>query len=136
MRAKLKCSILEWHNGSAERVALPPVDPYSVHPAYEAPEQARGHRDWIGTHSDVYAMGAVLYELVTGYQPFRAENSVAVLRAIIEEPLNPPSTLIEGLPSDLKKIILRAMAKDVRDRYQSAERMAADLRRFLRGEKP
>ena len=104
-------------------------------PAYMSPEQARGHREWIGTHSDVYAMGAVLYELVTGYQPFRAESSVAVLRAIIEEPLTPPSTLIEGLPSGMENIIFRAMAKDPRDRYQNAEAMAEDLRRFKRGDK-
>ncbi|TVR44438.1 MAG: hypothetical protein EA402_07115 [Planctomycetota bacterium] len=105
-------------------------------PAYMSPEQARGHREWIGAHSDIYAMGAVLYELVTGYQPFRAENSVAVLRAIIEEPLTPPSQLVPNLPVHLETIILTSMAKDPRDRYPSAESMAEDLRRFRRGNKP
>lgn len=102
-------------------------------PAYMSPEQARGSRDEIGTRSDVYGMGAVLYELVTGRQPFRAENSVALLRAILEEPLTPPRAHVPTLSRDLETVILRAMAKDRRDRYRSAEAMAADLRRLRRG---
>ncbi|TVR13958.1 MAG: serine/threonine protein kinase [Planctomycetota bacterium] len=105
-------------------------------PAYMSPEQARGHREWIGSHSDIYALGAVLYELVTGCQPFRAENSVAVLRAIIEDPLPSPRELVPDLPIAIETIIMRAMAKDPRDRYSHAEVMAEDLRRFRRGQRP
>lgn len=105
-------------------------------PAYMSPEQARGHREWIGSHSDIYALGAVLYELVTGCQPFRAENSVAVLRAIIEDPLPSPRELVPDLPVAIETIIMRAMAKDPRDRYSHAEVMAEDLRRFRRGQRP
>jgi tetratricopeptide (TPR) repeat protein len=80
-------------------------------------------------------MGAVLYELVTGKQPYQAENSVAMLRAILEEPLTPPSEHRPDLNRDLETILLRALAKDQRDRYPNAEAMAADLRRQRRGQR-
>jgi tetratricopeptide (TPR) repeat protein len=102
-------------------------------PAYMSPEQAAGRRDEVGRRSDVYSMGACLYELLTGQQPFIADNSVALLRRIIEEPLLPPSRLRKDLHRDLETIVLKAMAKDYRDRYASAEAMAADLRRFKLG---
>jgi len=102
-------------------------------PAYMSPEQAAGRRNEVGRRSDVYSMGACLYELVTGQQPFTADNSVALLRRIIEEPLVPPSQLRKDLHRDLETVILKAMAKDYRDRYESAEAMAADLRRFRLG---
>jgi serine/threonine protein kinase/tetratricopeptide (TPR) repeat protein len=102
-------------------------------PAYMSPEQAAGRRTEVGRRSDVYSMGACLYELLTGQQPFIADNSVALLRRIIEEPLVPPSRLRGDLHHDLETIVLKAMAKDFRDRYVSAEAMAADLRRFRLG---
>jgi tetratricopeptide (TPR) repeat protein len=102
-------------------------------PAYMSPEQAYGRREEINFHSDIYSMGACLYELLTGKQPFVADNSVALLRRIIEEPLVPPSRLRPDLSRDLETIVLKAMAKDARDRYSSAEAMAADLRRFRLG---
>jgi serine/threonine protein kinase/tetratricopeptide (TPR) repeat protein len=104
-------------------------------PAYMSPEQAAGRRTEVGRRSDVYSMGACLYELLTGQQPFTADNSVALLRRIIEEPLIPPSRLRKDLHHDLETIVLKAMAKDFRDRYASAEAMAADLRRFRLGVK-
>ncbi len=102
-------------------------------PAYMSPEQAAGRRTEVGRRSDLYSMGACLYELLTGQQPFIADNSVALLRRIIEEPLVPPSRLRPDLQHDLETIVLKAMAKDFRDRYPSAEAMAADLRRFRLG---
>jgi len=102
-------------------------------PAYMSPEQASGRREDISRRSDVYSMGACLYELLTGKQPFEADNSVALLRCIIEDPLTPPSTHRKDLARDLETIVLKAMAKDWRDRYGTAEAMAADLRRFRLG---
>ncbi|MBA3707994.1 MAG: protein kinase [Planctomycetes bacterium] len=104
-------------------------------PAYMSPEQASGNRLDLSKRSDIYSMGACLYELLTGFQPFTADNSVAVLRRIIDEPLVPPSQLRPELARDLETIIVVAMSKDPRDRYATAEAMAADLRRYLAGEK-
>ncbi|MBA3697855.1 MAG: protein kinase [Planctomycetes bacterium] len=102
-------------------------------PAYMSPEQASGRREDISRRSDVYSMGACIYELLTGKQPFDADNSVALLRCIIEDPLTPPSVHRKDLAHDLETIVLKAMAKDWRDRYSTAETMAADLRRFRLG---
>ncbi len=102
-------------------------------PAYMSPEQASGRREDISRRSDVYSMGACLYELLTGKQPFEADNSVALLRCIIEDPLTPPSAHRPDLARDLETIVLKSMAKDWRDRYPTAEAMAADLRRFRLG---
>jgi tetratricopeptide (TPR) repeat protein/predicted Ser/Thr protein kinase len=102
-------------------------------PAYMSPEQARGERAAISARSDVYALGAVLYEMVCGSAPFSADDPRALLREVIERPLSPPSLRRAGMPRDLETVVLRAMAKDPADRYRSAELMAADLRRFLDG---
>ena len=104
-------------------------------PAYMSPEQASGTRGELSQRADIYGMGACLYELLTGFQPYTADNSMALLRKIIDEPLVPPAKLRPDLPYDLETVVLVAMAKEVRDRYASAEAMAADLRRFLRGER-
>lgn len=102
-------------------------------PAYMSPEQASGRREEISRRSDIYGMGACLYELLTGRQPYEADNAMATLRAIIDEPLLPPSKLRADLPRDLETIVLVAMAKDARDRYRTAEEFAGDLRRMRNG---
>ncbi len=102
-------------------------------PAYMSPEQARGERAAISARSDVYALGAVLYEMTAGCPPFAADDPRALLREVIEKPLTPPSVRRAGLPHDIETVVLRAMAKDPADRYRTAEAMAADLRRFLDG---
>ena len=104
-------------------------------PAYMSPEQARGQQDMIGPRSDIYAMGAVLYELATGKQPFYAPNPVALLRCVLDEPLTLPTKHRPELSRDLETVIITAMSKDPRDRYESAEAMAADLRRLHRGQR-
>ncbi len=102
-------------------------------PAYMSPEQARGERAAISARSDIYALGAVLYEMTAGCPPFSADDPRALLRQVIEKPLAPPSLRCAGLPRDLETVVLRAMAKDPADRYRTAEAMAADLRRFMEG---
>ncbi|MFW5750963.1 MAG: protein kinase domain-containing protein [Planctomycetota bacterium] len=102
-------------------------------PAYMSPEQASGLREDLSNRSDIYSMGAVCYELLTGHQPYTAENSIAVLRRILEEPLTAPSRLRHDLSRDLETVVLKSMAKDPRDRYANAEAMAEDLRRIQEG---
>ena len=104
-------------------------------PAYMAPEQASGRRDDIGRRTDLYAVGACLYELATGRQPFTGPNTMAVLRAVIDEALDPPTTWRPKMNRDLETVILVAMAKEPRDRYRTAEEMAGDLRLIRQGKR-
>jgi eukaryotic-like serine/threonine-protein kinase len=98
---------------------------------YFSPEQAQGFA--VDGRTDVYALGIVLYEMVTGEAPFQAESPVAVAMKHVRELPTPPSNLVPDLPMDLERIILAAMAKSVNARYQSAEAMREDLIRFERG---
>jgi serine/threonine protein kinase len=103
-------------------------------PYYMPPEQVKGENDKVGPPSDVYALGAILFEMVVGDVPYKAENPVELYHKIASGELVLPSTLREGLAEDLETIIACAMEKDPKDRYQSATELADDLERFLKGE--
>jgi serine/threonine-protein kinase len=94
-------------------------------PLYMSPEQAGGHR--ADHRSDLYALGAVAYYLLTGQAPFRGESALSVMIAHARDAAEPPSALRPDIPPDLERIILRCLAKDPADRYQDA----ASLERAL-----
>jgi serine/threonine protein kinase len=98
---------------------------------YLSPEQARGTN--VDQRSDLYSTGIVLYELLTGTVPFNGDTPVEIAMKHLSTLPEPPSAKRSDIPRDLDLIVMRALAKDPDDRYQSAEEMDADLERFLRG---
>jgi serine/threonine protein kinase/photosystem II stability/assembly factor-like uncharacterized protein len=100
-------------------------------PSYMAPEQAAGRTHQIGPPADTYALGAILYELLTGRPPFRGETALETLQRVVAEPPQPPGRLRPGVPPELEAICLKCLKKDPAARYASAEAVAEALRRFL-----
>jgi WD40 repeat protein/serine/threonine protein kinase len=101
---------------------------------YMAPEQASTGKSIVAAGADIYSLGVILYELITGRPPFQGESPLEILQQVRELEAVPPTRLRQRIPRDLETICLKCLQKSPVERYASAEALAADLRRFLRRE--
>jgi serine/threonine protein kinase len=99
--------------------------------AYMSPEQAGGRPGLVDHRTDVYSLGASLYELLALAPPFRAGDRAELLRVIAEDEPVPPRRFNRAIPAELETIVLKALAKSTAERYATAQALADDLRRFL-----
>ena len=103
-------------------------------PSYMPPEQASSSIETLGPAADTYALGAILYHLLTGRPPFQSETQLDTLMQVISDDPVPPSRLNSNVPADLETICLKCLQKDIKRRYTTAAALAEDLRRFQAGE--
>ena len=103
-------------------------------PAYMSPEQAAGRVKEITTAADIYGLGAVMFELLTGAPPFSGNTPIAIARSVVDREPPTPNSLNPSIPLDLEVICLKCLEKDPARRYSSAGTLADDLERWIRGE--
>jgi len=119
---------------AGDRTQLTQVGTTMGTPTYMPPEQAEGDLEGIDTQSDVYSLGAVLYEMITGQAPFEGPTTMAILMKVLEEEPRRPRRINPRIHPDIETICLKAMAKEKRERYRSAGELREDVRRFKAGE--
>jgi serine/threonine protein kinase/formylglycine-generating enzyme required for sulfatase activity len=106
---------------------------YAGTPAYMSPEQARGEGHRVDGRSDIFSLGIVLYELLTGRRPFKDDSQESLLEQIATHEARPPRQIDDAIPKELDRICLKAVSKRASERYSTARDMADDLRQFLAG---
>ena len=102
-------------------------------PAYMSPEQTQGKE--LDHRTDIYSLGAVLYEMLTGTEPYKGENALEVIEKVKTEPILPPRKINPAIPASVESIILKAMSKDIWMRYQKMDELLKDIQRFRSGRK-
>ncbi len=100
-------------------------------PSFMSPEQATGQGHRIDGRTDIYSLGSILYRMLTGREPFRAESANELLRQVVEDEPQPPRQVARNIPAELERICLKAMEKSLRRRYTTADDMANDLRTLV-----
>ncbi len=103
-------------------------------PSYMAPEQARGDTKSAGPPADIYALGAILYEMLAGRPPFKGSSAIETVKQVIEQDPVSPSRVQFRVPRDLETICMKCLQKEPKKRYATAKDMAEDLKRYLAGE--
>lgn len=103
-------------------------------PDYLSPEVAAGKAREVTTAADIFSLGAILYELLTGSPPFHGDTAAATIQKVLNEEPRPPRSAVPGVPRDLETIALKCLEKDPARRYASAAEVAEELDRFARGE--
>jgi tetratricopeptide (TPR) repeat protein len=103
-------------------------------PAYMAPEQARGEHDRVNQRTDIYGLGAILYEMLTGMPPFVAPKTSEIIRKVCNETPTPPRTIIPQIAPALEAVCLKAMSKDPAGRYATATELAQEVQRYVADE--
>ena len=103
-------------------------------PAYMAPEQAQGRHDLVGERTDVYGLGAILYEILTGRPPFIAPKTSEIIRKVCQEAPTPPRQVLATIPPGLEGVCMKALRKSSAERYATAGELAQEVQRYLADE--
>jgi serine/threonine-protein kinase len=133
--------------GRAEETVTPPVDVGPADergetlqgqalgtPGYMSPEQAEGRWNAVDRRTDVYGLGAILYEVLSGHPPFDGPNNAEVLRHVVQDPPDRPRSVNAAVPLPLEAVCLKALAKRPAERYPTAEALTADVKRWMADE--